>query len=290
MFIIDIMSGSNALAAAKRRRVDGVSKPSPPVARPNNSQQRPQTQPQYQNSASAISSRNQVVNAQYKDNNTNGSTQRNKITFQPNVDNADFNMQDRNNMFVIPQPPQGVNPLELLTVHHVYINKMATHLPNALDVLGENFNTMSANCDNLNERLETIERHVNLSSENGTIASLSNPVSQSLNVDTIKKIEEQNNTISSLTKTIEELKSSLFNLQSHTIENDNAFKKLKENVFDQNNKFMLEIEGLKDTILQMQESTYIQQDVSDVVVEDAEGLVQETLSNADEVSLEVCEN
>ena len=30
------MSGSNALAAAKRRRVEGASKPSTPLARPNN--------------------------------------------------------------------------------------------------------------------------------------------------------------------------------------------------------------------------------------------------------------
>ncbi|MEX0598462.1 MAG: hypothetical protein WD512_18415 [Candidatus Paceibacterota bacterium] len=52
MLIINIMSGSNALAAAKRRRVDGSSKPSAPVARPNNSQPRPQSQPQYQNRVS----------------------------------------------------------------------------------------------------------------------------------------------------------------------------------------------------------------------------------------------
>ena len=45
------MSGSNALAAAKRRRVEGASKPSAPLARPNNSQQRPQTQPRASASA-----------------------------------------------------------------------------------------------------------------------------------------------------------------------------------------------------------------------------------------------
>jgi len=289
------MSGSNALAAAKRRRVDGASKPMPPpAARPNNSQQRPQTQPQYQNRSSTTlaSSGNQVVNSHYKDNSRTTDSQLNQNTYQNNIDHT--NSEEKNNIFVIPPPPQGVKPLELLTVHHIYINRMATHFPNALDTLGENFNTMSANCDNLNDRLEIIERRANLFNANATSVPTTD-VTQ-LNEDAMKKMQEQNVLISSLNKTVDELKSTLFHLQSHAIENDNAFKKLKDNVFDQNNKLILEIEELKDTIQQLQQSTNDAQGISDVVEddeddEDAEQLViQEALSNVDNVTLEVSEN
>ena len=164
------MSGSNALAAAKRRRVEGASKPSTPLARPNNSQQRPQTQPRASASATLPAGKlqNPTNSNQRPTQNANVVLQKNQFSSDRMNQNGQSlgipNDENSNNIFLIPNPPPGINPLELLKVHHIFINRLAGHLPPALETLGENFNTMSANCDNLNDRLETLEKNGGVSS------------------------------------------------------------------------------------------------------------------------------
>ncbi|MEX0598461.1 MAG: hypothetical protein WD512_18410 [Candidatus Paceibacterota bacterium] len=182
--------------------------------------------------------------------------------------------------------------MELLTVHHMYINRMANHVPIALDTLGENFNTMSANCDNLNDRLETLEKSEELSTGHGARETVSAGLLKINNDDAMKKIEEQNTLILSLVKTVNELKSSLFNLQSRAIESDADLKKMKENSLQQNNNFSLEIEELKHALLEMQCSINVPEHVSEE--DEAEPVdnqeLKEISSNADEVSLDVDDN
>ena len=282
IFMINIMSGSNALAAAKRRRVDGSSKPVAPVARPNNSQQRPQPQPQSQNRAqpnvrtqpNQPSLRTQPPNNNRpidprqvnrpidprQVNRPNAVVDRNQFSAQAN------NVEQTNNVFIIPQPPQGVNPLELLSVHHMYINKMANHVPPALDALGENFNEMSANCDNLNDRLELLE----LSVETNNNSNNNSTINDTLN-DNVNKLAEQHSLITSLSNSIEELQSNLIGLTSLINQKENDINKLKQDFFKNNESFISEIETLKQTISDLQNhSVPMETDEVDVVADEDE--------------------
>lgn len=68
-------------------------------------------------------------------------------------------LPESSKFFMIPPlSDKPISHLQLLAVVHKYFNKMAYHLPNAIDSLGTNFNLLSANCDNLNERLEELEK------------------------------------------------------------------------------------------------------------------------------------
>ena len=107
------MSGSNALAAAKRRRVEGASKPSTPLARPNNSQQRPQTQPRASASATLPAGKlqNPTNSNQRPTQNANVVLQKNQFTSDRMNQNGQSlgmpNDENSNNIFTIPPPPPG---------------------------------------------------------------------------------------------------------------------------------------------------------------------------------------
>ena len=243
------MSGSNALAAAKRRRVEGASKPSPPLARPNNSQQRPQTQPRESASATLPAGKlqNPTNSNQRPTQNANVVLQKNQFTSDRMNQNGQSlgmsNDENSNNIFLIPNPPQGINPLELLKVHHIFINRLAGHLPPALETLGENFNTMSANCDNLNDRLETLEKNGGVSNGGGT----------SLDNESQKKYELLNNTVTSLSKSLEELKNSFLKLQAYAMEKELENNKFKNEMSSKHSHFSKDIDGLRQPITQLQE-------------------------------------
>ena len=174
------MSGSNALAAAKRRRVGGIepNKPTPRgavagqiqrgnvvqvngrlVARPPTQQSVPQNKNQpVKGPAKQIAP---VQNVKL--------TVNNKFTDNDNDDKSqDYSqLPESSRFFMIPPLSSSpINPLQLLAVVHRYFNKLAYHLPNAVDTLGTNFNLLSSNCDNLNERLEHMES-LNSQSDSG---------------------------------------------------------------------------------------------------------------------------
>ena len=132
------MSGSNALAAAKRRRVDGASKPltaPTPLSKPNMSQQRPQSQ--YQNQSQSQSKPTSIPvlpngrsktaisgNANHTSTFTDTTpTQKNVILRQNNDNNHQVSIQNNkvpekvqeqstNNIFIIPTPPKNVSQTE----------------------------------------------------------------------------------------------------------------------------------------------------------------------------------
>jgi hypothetical protein len=244
------MSGSNALAAAKRRRVEGASKPSAPVARPNNSQQRPQSQPKASVSATLPTGKlqNPTNSNQRPTQNSNVVLQKNQfISSGMNQNNRMSSDEKSNNIFTIPPPPPGVNPLELLGVHHIFINKLASHLPPALENLGENFNTMSANCDNLNDRLEILEK-------NGASNGGASNGGASNDFESQKKIEELNSTITNLVKIFYEFKNTFVKMQSYTMEKELEHNKFKNDISSKNSELFKETENLRKQIIELQEN------------------------------------
>ena len=270
------MSGSNALAAAKRRRVEGASKPSTPLARPNNSQQRPQTQSRASASATLPAGKlqNPTNSNQRPTQNANVVLQKNQFTSDRMNQNGQSlgmsNDENSNNIFLIPNPPPGINPLELLKVHHIFINRLAGHLPPALETLGENFNTMSANCDNLNDRLETLEKNGGVS--NGGVSSGGGT---SLDNESQKKIELLNNTVTSLSKSLEELKNSFLKLQAYAMEKELENNKFKNEMSSKHSHFSKDIDGLRQPITQLQEEVAELRNFRNVEEED-EDQVEET--------------
>jgi hypothetical protein len=252
------MSGSNALAAAKRRRVEGASKPSAPVARPNNSQQRPQSQPKASASATLPTGKvqNPTNSNQIPRQNANVVLQKNQFgsdRMNQNGQNLGMpNDENSNNIFTIPPPPPGVNPIELLKVHHIFINKLASHLPPALETLGENFNTMSANCDNLNDRLEILEKNGGASNKLTSNKLTSNNVSYNQDVEDQKKIELLNITITSLSKTFDDLNNNFSKLQTYVMVNELEHNKFKTEMSSKNYEFSKEIDKLKQNIVELE--------------------------------------
>ena len=275
------MSGSNALAAAKRRRVEGASKPSTPLARPNNSQQRPQTQSRASASATLPAGKlqNPTNSNQRPTQNANVVLQKNQFTSDRMKQNGQSlgmsNDENSNNIFLIPNPPPGINPLELLKVHHIFINRLAGHLPPALETLGENFNTMSANCDNLNDRLETLEKNGGVSNGGVSNGGVSNGGGTSLDNESQKKIELLNNTVTSLSKSLEELKNSFLKLQAYAMEKELENNKFKNEMSSKHSHFSKDIDGLRQPITQLQEEVSELRNFRNVEEED-EDQVEET--------------
>ena len=271
------MSGSNALAAAKRRRVDGASKPIAPVARPNNSQQQIQSQ-----SKASTFSTGKVQSPVYNSGVTNSNTktsQKSNVVLQKNQfsykginqngqNNRISSYENSNNIFTIPPPPPGVNPLELLGVHHIFINKLASHLPPALENLGENFNIMSANCDNLNDRLEFLEKNGGVSNggvsnggaSNGGVSNggVSNGGAYNRGAyndfESHKKIELLSNTITILSKAFDELKNNFVKLQTYSMEKELENIKFKNETSSNNSELFKETENLRKQIIELQEN------------------------------------
>jgi hypothetical protein len=264
------MSGSNALAAAKRRRVEGASKPSAPLARPNNSQQRPQSQPKPSNSATLPTGKVKppVYNSGVTNSNTKTSQKSNIVLQKNQFSSSGMNQnvqnnrmssdENSNNIFTIPTPPPGVNHLELLKVHHIFINKLASHLPPALETLGENFNIMSANCDNLNDRLEFLEKNGGASNGGASNGGASNGGASNVreinDFESEKKIEVLNTTITTLLKTFDELKNNFVKLQTYSIEKELENNKFKNDISSKNSELLKETENLRKQIIELQEN------------------------------------
>jgi hypothetical protein len=290
------MSGSNALAAAKRRRVEGASKPSAPVARPNNSQQRPQSQPKASASATLPTGKvqNPTNSNQRPSQNANVVLQKNQFSsdrMNQNGQNLGMpNDENSNNIFTIPPPPPGVNPIELLKVHHIFINKLASHLPPALETLGENFNTMSANCDNLNDRLEILEKNGGasnkLTSNKLTSNKLtSNNVSYNQDVEDQKKIELLNITITSLSKTFDDLNNNFSKLQTYVMVNELEHNKFKTEMSSKNYEFSKEIDKLKKNIVGLENTvTELRNSRNDDQKESKQELEQESKQELEQES------
>ena len=173
------MSGSNALAAAKRRRTGGQD-PNKPIPRGG-----VQTQPQRGN---VLQGNQRIVGRppmqapssaptklpQYQNNQVRPPSRQSTFTPPPQNVKMDLNnkitdsidektrefseLPESSRFFMIPPlTDKPINHLQLLVIVHRYFNKLAYHLPNAVDMLGTNFNLISSNCDNLNDRLEALE-------------------------------------------------------------------------------------------------------------------------------------
>jgi hypothetical protein len=169
------MSGSNALAAAKRRRVNAI-EPNKTISRgapvqnqrinPQSAQRvvgRPSTHPMPQpppqqqgrmpppppGSKQGIPTKMQNVKIDVNNFTNRDSDSRIEDYSQ---------LPESSRFFMIPPlTDKPISHLQLLAVIHRYFNKLAYHLPNAVDTLGTNFNLLSSNCDNLNDRLEALE-------------------------------------------------------------------------------------------------------------------------------------
>ena len=157
------MSGNNALAAAKRRRVGAITVDKPPQQAPSRAAppQKPvltafnaPLKPQQGNSNQFRQQKAYQQQSQPQSSSQQQSQPQSRNQPQP---------QTPTQSKYPPQQQTQVHPLQLLTTHDITINKMITEFPQALDALGESFNVLSDNCDNLNERLEKLETTSNKS-------------------------------------------------------------------------------------------------------------------------------
>lgn len=166
------MSGSNALAAAKRRRVNAI-EPNKTISR-GTPVQNQRINPQLVQRVVGRPPAQQIPHHPQQGRMPPPAVSKQGIpTKMQNVKIDVNNFTDRDNesriedysqlpessrFFMIPPlTDKPISHLQLLAVIHRYFNKLAYHLPNAVDTLGTNFNLLSANCDNLNERLEALE-------------------------------------------------------------------------------------------------------------------------------------
>jgi hypothetical protein len=197
------MSGNSALAAAKRRRV-GVTTPesrqAPPPPPPPPVQTRQSAQPSRQTAnrppARAVAPPPQPMEEE---------------------DNTD---SEFTSVFAsipqIPMPPANVNPIQVLAVHHQFINRITAEFPNALDTLGNHFNALSSNCDILNDRLVALENGSGSGSSSSTKSS-------SADLDAVKSQMTQ------FQKDLDELKTMVLKVQGMTVDvNYNLMKLLSD--------------------------------------------------------------
>jgi chromosome segregation ATPase len=177
------MSGSNAIAAAKRRR---------------------------------------------------GGTEINK-PYQPQNRN-----QSQNNAQSL--PPSQIHPLQLVMINHERLNKLYNdfnELPQAMDHLGENFNSLSSNCDFLHEKLEGIESKL-------STLNVSNPDTTGKNVNV-----ELNSRIDLVEVRVNDLFKQFATLQSYMLELTLAVNNCKNTIYNMNSR----LEEQNQTIHNMVEST-----------------------------------
>jgi hypothetical protein len=133
------MSGNNALAAAKRRRTSNPTDTVKPKMPPPSKNLNTKTQ--------------------------QSKTQLNKLGENNFTETENNEIPSLVKHFMLPKIPEDVqvNPLQLLNVHHKYLNRVCTILPNLTCTITDNVNLIATNCDNLNERLQAIEENQNQS-------------------------------------------------------------------------------------------------------------------------------
>lgn len=207
---------SNSLSAAKRRRVglpnqmvQNEQLPSPPNrlsgqlfnsrVSTQNSNAQPRINPT-QNVNKNVGNQKQVLS----------STQSQKVSNVNNNNNKNVSdyVSDENinqGFHLLPNPPPGLNINQILSTHHLYVNKMASDFSLAIDELGNTFNELSSNCDNLNERLTGVEDNIEETVNN----VLSNSNSNSSNDDYVRlnnNVEQITDKLNSFTRDLNELK------------------------------------------------------------------------------------
>lgn len=221
------MSGSNALAAAKRRRVGAISVDKPPAQAPSRAVAKPVVN---------------AINAPLRKPTGNSAVTQNQYRqSQPH-------QQQQTQQPSQPQPP--VHPLQLLTMHDMTIKKIITEFPEALDSLGENFNVLSSNCDLLNERLEILENKNELSEKQAIKDPIKDPIKE--HVKEIKSAYE--NDINDLLKSssdnkkeIDEVKNFMIsNLQTLAVELNKNFTSIVTRLETIEGKFLAYENALKN--------------------------------------------
>lgn len=118
-------------------------------------------------------------------------------------------------------PPSQIHPLQLVMINHERLNKLSndfSHLPQALDNLGENFNALSSNCDFLHEKLEGLETKLNNLNLNDSEGS-----TKSVNL-------ELNNRLESIETRVNELFKQFSTLQSYMLELTLGLTNCKNNI------------------------------------------------------------
>lgn len=155
------MSSSSSLSSAKRRR--GVMPPPNQVPTTNGRVNVNQLQQKQQSSK----------NVQFED--------------QTDVE-LNENIQD---VFpLLPPPPNGLSISQILSTHHLYVNKMAGDFSTAINELGNTLNMLSSNCDNLNERLDNVEK------ENSSLDSRTMPVNVPVSNNKVFNLNDNNDFVS----------------------------------------------------------------------------------------------
>jgi hypothetical protein len=204
------MSSNSSLSSAKRRRV-GLPNP---VGVPNQSQGKSQFQPP------------QSQSRQFQQQKQSSQEQSQKSVIQESSKEFDseYTSTSSNSGFpLLPPPPVGVSLNQILSTHHLYINKMANDFSVAIDELGNTFNMLSSNCDNLNERLTSFEEtgspsNVSVSSQNVELNLLNNNDFVSLRND-VKTLNDRLNVFDSDLKELKELKVLLLKNQGLILDN-----------------------------------------------------------------------
>jgi len=209
------MSSNSSLSAAKRRRVGLPNQPSPLNGQgqlPSNSQQ---------SFNSRVSSQN--VNGQQRNtpqtfNKSVGNQRQVSVQPQQSSNNLgqsknarDLSSLDENtsqSFPLLPSPPPGLTITQILSTHHMYVNKMASDFSVAIDELGNTFNDLSSNCDNLNERLSSVEGSLqsSLTKVLSNNTSNANSVSSDDYVSLKSTVQEVTDKLNSFTRDLNELK------------------------------------------------------------------------------------
>jgi hypothetical protein len=148
------MSGSNALAAAKRRRGGSL-----PDNRPIQRSVQPQVSDVSQTPVQSVSS--------------------------------------------VPAPPgwalpANVSPLQIITVHHTELGRMMVEFPETFEELGNSFNSLSANYDNLHGRVVELETNASVEAFKELDAKVKSETDRSFDAMATLKVstlEMQKNTI-----------------------------------------------------------------------------------------------
>jgi methyl-accepting chemotaxis protein len=118
-------------------------------------------------------------------------------------------------------PPSQIHPLQLVMINHERLNKISndfSQFPQALDSLGENFNSLSSNCDFLHEKLQGLdEKLTSLNLNNSDVSS------KSVNI-------ELGNRLDSVETRVNDLFKQFATIQSYMLELTLSVNNLKENI------------------------------------------------------------
>jgi hypothetical protein len=282
------MSSNSSLSSAKRRRV-GL--PQPVGNTPSQSKSQYQTQSQVGKNVT----QNKTPNSQQK---------QDKDMFE-----SEYTSTSSNTGFpLLPPPPPGLSLNQILSTHHLYVNKMANDFSVAIDELGNTFNMLSSNCDNLNERLSSLEEGGTSSPKSDVSSNISlnvlddnNFVSLSNDVNTLK---ERLNVFDTEFKELKELKVLLLKNQGLILDNTLNITNIKNDYSKKFDDLSLVVNNLTEELNKLKEvnnsrvnvsvdeyiSNSLSESLNKSILSDNDGTDINDDNSAENISLSVYDN